>query len=107
MIESAVYRRQILPYKDSPCTERVNTDRRSQNAVTAYLKSKQLLPFCFARQNTGDRERWMDGWARYPYPLGKLSAPHSPSRRWIGPSASPRETSATGSKHRFIGWLIR
>ena len=28
-----------------------NTDLQSQTAVTAYLKSKQVLYFCFARQN--------------------------------------------------------
>ena len=30
----------------------INTSLQSQKAVTAYLKSKQLLPFGFARQYT-------------------------------------------------------
>ena len=34
------------------CDRRVASVLRSEKAVTAHLKSKQLLPFCFARPRT-------------------------------------------------------
>ena len=51
---------------------------QSQKAVTAHLKSEQLLPFCFAGQNTGPSrtagsvlgQRLGCCFAQYPLELG-------------------------------------
>ena len=46
----------ILPDRHPPHTGKYCTIMQSQKAVTAYLKSKQLLPCVFAQQYSPDRE---------------------------------------------------
>ena len=77
---AAFYRDSMPTHECISFSARLSTALQSQKAVTAYLKSKQLLPFDFAWQNT--LTHTLTGWDSTSIQMWRFIV-HWPEWEWV------------------------